>query len=509
MVQFPVYANKTSLITTNNSNSYITDYACSGVNDNVQFQEALNALPSSGGQITIGPGTYNFAEPIFRAIDNVIIEGAGVTTILKSLGSSSIISAGSQTNWVFRDFKIDAGGIDIKSATKWIEDNVTIGSTYYTYRSSNSFQPPSQTLFNVSPVGSNDQTQIQNAISSGHNNLLLSAGIWDIKGNIYIPSNTKMNGMGNTTILNFSSSRISISDASNVEIGNFEMTGTITPDAGIDISASNSDQSNFFVHDITSEALGGSIFNLYVNSTGHSNRTISNVEFVKCSVNNPDGFGFIGNGEGDMPSLTNINYYKCQVTNAGIANFRINDYVTDYDLVEYANLSLKYNTMIDCCGNGSWESIFHYEVAPIKIGCVMIQCSANGGGQKPNAVYGDGFLFGPGVTIYTSSATNNAHTGFDYVNGSNHDAGAEDDKNSINCVAYGNGDIVMTQTKYIYTIDTSYSPPSTVNVTVPQATSMPNPVWSWRMIDLFIIMLIVVAIILVVILIIIIRKIHK
>jgi len=71
-----------------------------------------------------------------RAINNVIIEGVGKGTYFAYDGTSAIFSAGSQSNWVFRDFRTDAGGITVTGATSWIEDNVIIGTTHYILRTS-------------------------------------------------------------------------------------------------------------------------------------------------------------------------------------------------------------------------------------------------------------------------------------------------------------------------------------------------------------------------------------
>ena len=36
------------------------DFICDGVDDHVQFQQAMNALPSVGGQLFVLAGTYNW-----------------------------------------------------------------------------------------------------------------------------------------------------------------------------------------------------------------------------------------------------------------------------------------------------------------------------------------------------------------------------------------------------------------------------------------------------------------
>lgn len=109
------------------------DYTCDGVADNVQFQAALNALPSTGGRLCILTGNYQFAATVSRAIDNVIIEGVGNSAYIAYNGASAVFSAGSQDGWAFRDFSTDAGGVTVTSATNWVMNHITLGATYYNY----------------------------------------------------------------------------------------------------------------------------------------------------------------------------------------------------------------------------------------------------------------------------------------------------------------------------------------------------------------------------------------
>ena len=113
------------------------DYVSNGVQDDVQLQAALDALPSIGGKLVVLAGAYNFTATVSRAIDNVTIEGVGLATSFSYNGSSSIFSAGSQSNWVFRDFATDAGGINVATAIDWAMQNVKLGTDYYAYRTVN------------------------------------------------------------------------------------------------------------------------------------------------------------------------------------------------------------------------------------------------------------------------------------------------------------------------------------------------------------------------------------
>jgi len=88
----------------------VADYTADGIADNIQFQAALNALPTNGGKLVILAGDYNFSATVSRAINDVTIQGIGNSTYFAYNGASAIFSAGSQSNWVFRDFSTDAGG---------------------------------------------------------------------------------------------------------------------------------------------------------------------------------------------------------------------------------------------------------------------------------------------------------------------------------------------------------------------------------------------------------------
>lgn len=117
--------------------STVADYVCDGTDDNIQFQAALNALPSTGGVLNIvssGNFTWATGATVSRAINNVMITGAGIGTLFRGNGVTPLFSAGSQSGWVFRDLSTDAGGINVTSASRWSMVNVLLGSTYYANR---------------------------------------------------------------------------------------------------------------------------------------------------------------------------------------------------------------------------------------------------------------------------------------------------------------------------------------------------------------------------------------
>lgn len=449
------------------------DYSCDGTSDNVEIQAALDALPSTGGRITIGAGTYNFTATVARSIDNVIIEGVGATTVINYNGTTPVFSAGSQAHWVFRNLKTDAGGINITSATKWIEDDVTIGSTHYSFRSSGTFTPTADSVHIMSATGSSDNVLISNAIAAGYNNILLNSGTYDIDGYLYLEPNTKLLGVGNSTILNFTDNadaEILIEDSNNVEIGNFKITGTPRGVGGIFLEANTTDLNNIFVHDVSYQGTGSYAIHLYPLATSHTGREISDVMFANITITAPDGFGYMQTGNGTNPTFTDITLYKVDITDAGVASSRLGDWVTAYDFNEDPDAIMTNLSVIDCVGDGAWESVFHFENYAGKTNCVLIQCSANDGGHKTTPTWGAGYRVNSGVKLYTCSATNNKGNG--YYN----DGGAA---TLYNCYAQGNGDADISQTDYTYTIESGAVPAAPTNVAASDGTYTDKVIITW------------------------------
>jgi parallel beta-helix repeat protein len=66
------------------------DYLCDGTADDVEINNAITALPATGGEIVILDGTYNITAKIDVTKDNVSIRGNGNATILKRMFNSSV-----------------------------------------------------------------------------------------------------------------------------------------------------------------------------------------------------------------------------------------------------------------------------------------------------------------------------------------------------------------------------------------------------------------------------------
>lgn len=114
----------------------VTDYTLTGTNDNVIFQSALDDLPATGGTLqVVSSGTIDWANgvTVTRAIDNVVIQGAGTGTFFDGDDVTAIFTAGGDY-WSFRDFSTDAGGLATGVTTGWSMTNILIDTDYYAYR---------------------------------------------------------------------------------------------------------------------------------------------------------------------------------------------------------------------------------------------------------------------------------------------------------------------------------------------------------------------------------------
>ena len=109
------------------------DYECDGVNDDVEFQSALDELSMFGGEILILEGIYRLSQTISRAIDDVTITGCGQATMIDLDGISAVFDAGSQSGWTFRHFAMDEGGVNISAASGWMIQNILIGGEHIAF----------------------------------------------------------------------------------------------------------------------------------------------------------------------------------------------------------------------------------------------------------------------------------------------------------------------------------------------------------------------------------------
>jgi len=140
------------------------DYTYDGVDDDVQFQAALDALPATGGRIVdVSAVQKNFSAMVTRAIPNVTIVGSGAGSYFTNNGVATIFTAGGN-GWHFSDLRTDAGGIDMGATTGGIWTNVTVDTQLYTYYA------PTAGVGSVFDLTAND------SLTVGSNKLITTAG---------------------------------------------------------------------------------------------------------------------------------------------------------------------------------------------------------------------------------------------------------------------------------------------------------------------------------------------
>lgn len=87
------------------------DYLCDGTSDDNEINNAIKALPATGGEIVLLAGTYTIASAIKINKANVILRGNGSSVkLVRAFGGSSVNAAAvfiTGTNCVVRDIAID------------------------------------------------------------------------------------------------------------------------------------------------------------------------------------------------------------------------------------------------------------------------------------------------------------------------------------------------------------------------------------------------------------------
>jgi hypothetical protein len=247
-------------------------------------------------------------------------------------------------------------------------------------------------VINLTPSGGNDLTQINKNLVSG--NTVILTGIFQVTGLITPKSNSNLLGTG-STIINFAGTGggIMVENVTNVEVGEFDITGTVDMNLTNDLvwtQATSSVVSNIYIHDINSS----SGFGMMVWGYG-----IINITHSRCTSNISPGMGFVilGYGQNAANIVSNAVYYRCASINAGTTG--TGEWTCGYDLAEGATgidtLTVKDLYVIACTSNGAWLDGFHWENAYTKNGVVVIDCNSKSAGlEKLSGGYGSGYLLG-------------------------------------------------------------------------------------------------------------------
>ena len=100
------------------------DYLCDGTDDQVEINAAIQALPTTGGEVVVLDGTYNITAAISVDKDNVKLSGNGAATVLKRMWNNS----GSRYDGIVNIIAVN-GNCDVESI--FFDGNKTyFGSSY-------------------------------------------------------------------------------------------------------------------------------------------------------------------------------------------------------------------------------------------------------------------------------------------------------------------------------------------------------------------------------------------
>jgi len=140
------------------------DYTTDGVDDDVQIQAAIDALPTNGGRIIFREGTYTLGAVVTIAKNGVTLQGQGKGTIIQAKNSlnANMIQLGSNTtqyfNCVIKDIYFDgrqsqqgSGTIIYNGALTYPIDNLEVLDCYLV----NAFDACIQLLLNGAATNSN------------------------------------------------------------------------------------------------------------------------------------------------------------------------------------------------------------------------------------------------------------------------------------------------------------------------------------------------------------------
>ena len=356
------------------------DYTFDGVDDNVQFQAALDSLPTTGGRLVVVSAVQlNFSGSVTRAIPNVTIEGTGAGTYFVYNNTNPIFVAGGD-NWIFRDFSTDAGGINLGATTGYQLVNVLEGVTYYAFRS-----PTGQSIFNDTTVAS----LTNSGLTSGRIPIAGVGGLFGDDSDLTFSIDTTKMTTANITNLVGPLSVISVDSAMDFNGNGIRQVSTLSGP----ISATNLD---FFSHRDLGNYTGGIRF--YTQNAAHNawvhrlnledhvdNATITMYGDVQITADSETGFTLTNPTTGGYVNIASKALGHSSIYLANLNNARA---CLESDLDNTFNIWIKNDTPLD------WE----YTLRTVGVGG-----SAN---TFVTSLYGLGLLQGRAQLFVTSVADN-------------------------------------------------------------------------------------------------------
>jgi hypothetical protein len=228
------------------------------------------------------------------------------------------------------------------------------------------------------------------AVNHASTTTYVPSGTYALAADITLAEGATIYGDGATmTILTAPSlCYLLISNVSSVSVSDVGLTGSVQ--ILITVSASGS-EGTILIEDVSADGVSSipeACFEVYLGNDA----TLDGVTFHRCNVTNSGTYGFLMTGSGyDKGGLIkNLTFDTCTATGCGLAT-RYNDWVAGFGVCEATNVE---NVILTSCESSySWESGFSMEGSPSQVGVQYISCIASHNGQKPNALYGYGYIF--------------------------------------------------------------------------------------------------------------------
>ena len=179
------------------------DFICDGTADQVVINNAIAALPNSGGKIIILNGAYNLSAPIVVNKPNVTIEGCNYSTTIGSSATTIINITASRCNikglYVAGQNITNQIGIDVAAAaTRCSVSNCLISDTDIAVKISGTYcsvydnKIDYSNIYGLSVLGS--YSTIKNNVFS---NCLISVRVYYVSGTIVIGNTIHASGATN------------------------------------------------------------------------------------------------------------------------------------------------------------------------------------------------------------------------------------------------------------------------------------------------------------------------
>lgn len=223
----------------------------------------------------------------------------------------------------------------------------------------------------------------------------LMDGTYNTGAFIDVPSNVSLLGQGTeSTIINFSADdHIQIVNDSNVELGHFKITGLGGNAGHITVQPQTADMDNIYIHDIVMTAHNGNFAGIWIYP--YVAYTASNVIIQRCKFYDQDGTAVMMQATTPAGQFENIWIDTCYFYRCGYAATRFNDFVigTSIEIGIFSNIFYT-----NCLAEECWESGFHQEIGPVKVGIHYANCMGLNNGQDPTPSYGAAFTVTNGET---------------------------------------------------------------------------------------------------------------